>query len=103
MLVHRSSRTLTQTPLGFDTMDHLLDIVISPDRSKWRWKDEDEFKVAVEIGLYSMEKARAIRAEGERVIQLLEADQPPFCDGWERWSPSLERQNPVFPDAWDRI
>jgi len=94
---------LRRTSIGFDTMDHLLDIVISPDRSKWRWKDEGEFKEAVEIGLYSMEKAKAIRAEGERVIRLAEANQSPFCDGWERWSPPPEWQNPVFPDEWDRI
>jgi hypothetical protein len=94
---------LRRTSLGFDTMDHLLDIVISPDRSRWRWKDENEFREAVEIGLYSMEKARAIRAEGERVIRLLEADQSPFRDGWERWFPPSEWQNPVFPDDWDVI
>ena len=27
---------LLRTPIGFDTMDHELDIVISPDRSGWR-------------------------------------------------------------------
>jgi hypothetical protein len=94
---------LRRTSIGFDTMDHLLDIVISPDRSKWRWKDEDEFREAVEIGLYSKEEARAIRAEGERVIKLMEANQSPFCDGWERWSPPPEWQNPVFPANWDAI
>ncbi len=94
---------LRRTSLGFDTMDHLLDIVISPDRAKWRWKDEDEFREAVEIGLYSMEKASAIRAEGKRVIKLLETNQSPFFDGWERWSPPSEWQRPVFPDDWDRM
>lgn len=29
------------TRLGFDSMDHILDVVIEPDLS-WRWKDEDE-------------------------------------------------------------
>lgn len=27
---------LRRTPIGFDTMDHLLDIVISADRSEWQ-------------------------------------------------------------------
>ena len=30
-----------ESPFGFDTTDHLLDVWIEPDRS-WRWKDEDE-------------------------------------------------------------
>ena len=32
-----------RTKIGFDTMDQMLDIVISPDRKQWRWKDEEEF------------------------------------------------------------
>ncbi len=48
-----------RTATGFDTMDHLLDIVISPDLSKWKWKDEDEFEQAIAIGVYSPQEARA--------------------------------------------
>ena len=93
---------LRRTAIGFDTMDHLLDIVISPDRSEWQWKDEDEFQEAVAIGVYSPEEARAIRAEGERVIELLRTGQPPFCDGWDRWSPPAGWGIPQIPDGWDR-
>jgi hypothetical protein len=32
---------LRRTGIGFDTMDHILDVVISADRSEWHWKDED--------------------------------------------------------------
>ena len=59
---------LRRTAIGFDTNDHLLDIVISADRSVWRMKDEDEFEEAVRLGVFSQEEAQAIRAEGERVI-----------------------------------
>jgi hypothetical protein len=45
-----------ETSLGFDTTDHLLDIWIDPDRS-WRWKDEDHLAEAVDIGLFTAEKA----------------------------------------------
>ena len=34
---------LRRTPMGLDTMDQLLDIVIEPDLSSWHWKDENEF------------------------------------------------------------
>jgi hypothetical protein len=92
-----------RTELGFDSMDHLLDIVISPDRSAWHWKDEDEFEEAIKVGLYSSEEARAIRAEGERAIELLETGLQPFCDGWERWSPPAEWETPTLLEDWDKI
>jgi predicted RNA-binding protein associated with RNAse of E/G family len=94
---------LHRVPMGFDTMDHLLDIVISPDRSEWRWKDEDEFREAVAIGVFTPEEACAILAEGERVVKLVEAGESPFCDGWERWLPPAEWGIPDFPVDWDDI
>ncbi len=33
---------LARTAIGFDTVDHLLDVLIPMDRSSWAWKDEDE-------------------------------------------------------------
>ena len=60
-----------RTRIGFDTMDQMLDIVISPDRSSWYWKDEDEFSEAEAIGVYSQAKSQSIRQEGERVVAML--------------------------------
>jgi len=94
---------LRRTHLGFDTMDHLLDVVVSADQSSWRWKDEDEFAEAVAIGVYSPEEARLIRLEGERVIHNLQTRQSPFCDGWERWCPPGDWEIPKMPDGWDEI
>ena len=94
---------LRRTSIGFDTMDHLLDVVISSDRSEWWWKDEDEFREAIALGVYSAEEARAIRAEGERAIELMQANQSPFCDGWEDWSPPEEWEFPKLPVGWDNI
>lgn len=84
-------------------MDHILDIVIRPDWSEWWWKDEDELEDAVAVGLYSPVEARAIRTEGEQVIQMMEANQSPFCDGWENWSPLEEWKVPEFPIGWDDL
>jgi hypothetical protein len=92
-----------RTSIGFDTMDHFLDIVISPDCSRWRWKDEDEFAEAIAIGLYSPAQARAIREEGERVIEALRANQPPFCDGWPGWKPPVEWGILGLPEGWNDL
>jgi hypothetical protein len=94
---------LRRTRIGFDTMDQMLDIVINPDRTKWHWKDEDEFSEAEEIGVYSREKVQSIRQEGQRVIGLLNANASPFCDGWENWTPPREWGIPVFPLGWENL
>jgi hypothetical protein len=90
-----------RTPMGFDTMDLALDIVISPDRSRSRWKDEDEFNELIELGLISPTQAQLVRNEGETVIHLAENNKPPFCDGWENWQPPEDWPIPDFPDEWD--
>jgi hypothetical protein len=92
---------LRRTRIGFDTMDQMLDIVISPDGSGWDWKDEDEFSQAEAIGFYSHQKAKSIREEGWRVIKLLNANSPPFCDGWENWIQPVEWGIPKFPEGWE--
>ena len=94
---------LLRTELGFDSMDHMLDIVISPDLSEWRWKDEGEFAEAIAIGVYSPEEAAAIRKEGELAIDNLQKKQSPFCDGWENWLPPAEWGIPPLLEGWDQI
>ncbi len=93
---------LRRTKIGIDTMDQILDIVISPDRASWHWKDEDEFNEAGVLGVYSHAKVASIRAEGERVIALMQANAPPFCDGWEKWTPPAEWTIPKFPQGWEK-
>jgi predicted RNA-binding protein associated with RNAse of E/G family len=90
------------SPLGFDTTDHFLDIWVFPDRS-WRWKDEDDLDEAVDVGLFTLEEARAIRAEGERVVERAEAGTAPFDEGWESWRPDPEWPLPLLPRGWDRL
>jgi predicted RNA-binding protein associated with RNAse of E/G family len=75
---------LRRTPIGFDSFDHVLDIVVAPDGT-WRWKDEDELEEAIRIGLFTPDEAADIRAEGERVIARLTGLLP---TGWENWRPA---------------
>ncbi len=91
---------LRPTPLGFDTRDRALDIVVSPDRS-WAWKDEDHLEAATALGRFSAEEAASIREEAERVIRLIEAWAPPFCEGWEDWRPDPTWPLPELPPGWE--
>jgi predicted RNA-binding protein associated with RNAse of E/G family len=94
---------LRRTPLGFDTRDYFLDIVLKPDLTDWVWKDEDEFDEAIKLGIFSLEKAEEIRDEGKRVLNLVETKKAPFCDGWEDWSPPEKWVIPKFPEVWENI
>jgi hypothetical protein len=88
---------LRPTPLGWDTRDHALDIVVEPDGT-WCWKDEDHLAAAVARGRFSEQEARAIRAEGERVIAAR-----PWPTGWEEWRPDPGWPHPELPDGWDIV
>jgi uncharacterized protein len=74
---------------GFDTRDNFLDIQVSPDRS-WRWKDEDELELAVELGRRTREQAEAIQREAESIIPDIEAGSFPFDDSLIDWRPEPE-------------
>jgi len=90
-----------RTRFGFDHKDWLLDIVVSPDKSEWRWKDEDEVTEAVALGLMSPERARELRDEGERALAKLRANIAPFDRDWEAWRPDAAWSTPTLPDGWD--
>lgn len=91
---------LRRVGVGFDTVDHVLDIFVEPD-GRWRWKDEDEFAAACSIGRFSEQEANAIRAEGERVIAGIEAEGWPFGAGYEHWRPDPAWNIPSLPHNWD--
>lgn len=90
---------LERSPVGFDTVDYLLDIVVTPDLA-WRWKDEDEFAIAIEHELISPVLLHAVRAEGRRFIGEIEAGQWPFGHGLETWRPEPEWDIPAMPANW---
>ncbi|MEK6273738.1 MAG: DUF402 domain-containing protein [Actinomycetota bacterium] len=91
-----------ESPFGFDTTDHLLDIWVDPDRS-WRWKDEDHLAEALAGGLFTAEQANAMRAEGERVVERIEAWSAPFDEGWETWLPDPDWPLPSIPNGWEKL
>ncbi len=85
---------LRRTPLGLDTFDEKLDLIVRPDGS-YVWKDEDELEQAAAAGLLD---PAAVRAEAQRVLE-----EWPFPTGWEEWRPDPSWPIPQLPDGWDRV
>ncbi len=86
---------------GIESEDLFLDIVVNPDRS-WRWKDEDELVEAVLVGRLDADRARDIRAEGERVATMIDAGEWPFTPEAAMWRPEPEWPIPELPTGWDQ-
>ncbi|MEV0715577.1 DUF402 domain-containing protein [Asanoa sp. NPDC050611] len=88
---------------GIDTADHALDVLVAPDRS-WRWKDEDE--LAAKTGnadYWDAAGAAEIRANGEAVVELVEAGKFPFDGTWCDLRPAPSwRVSPGLLAGWDR-
>jgi hypothetical protein len=94
---------IQRTPLGFDTVDHALDVVIELDRSSWQWKDEDELAHAVRAGLFSEAEAADFYAWGERAVERILAAEPPFDREWGDWQPDPEWPLPQLHDGWHTV
>jgi Protein of unknown function (DUF402) len=94
---------LRRTSMGFDTRDHVLDVLIPPDGSGWRFKDEDELAEAVARGLYSPDEAGAFSAEGERAARRILSREPPFDRDWTGWRPDPIWGSLDLPDGWERL
>jgi hypothetical protein len=88
---------LVSTAIGFDTVEHVLDVVIAADRSSWRWKDEDELDEAVARGIFSAADVSTFRAWGERAVAHVVDRRPPFDRDWSGWRPDPSWTEPVLP------
>ncbi len=93
---------LRRTTLGFDIQDYQLDIVVGPNR-QWRWKDEHELDLAVELGRLTPEQGNAVRVEGKSAITQIESNTGPCAAGWEYWRPSADLQFPKLSSDWNDL
>jgi hypothetical protein len=94
---------LRRSAIGFDTLDHDLDVVIEPDRSSWRWKDEDHVAQGLRLGAYTEEDAASFRREAERGLRRVLDREPPFDRDWTEWRPDPRWPVPVLPAGWDVV
>jgi hypothetical protein len=93
---------LERTEFGFDYTDHVLDIEMSPDKSSWTWKDEEELAQMVEEGLFTQEQADDFRAWGETAVEQIRFETP-FDEDWSEWRPGPEWPLPELDEDWDEL
>lgn len=93
---------LGRTPVGFDTLDHKLDVIVELDGS-WRWKDEDQLAEIIERGLLDPEDEEPLRAEAEAAVRRILRHAPPFDRDWFSWRPDPSWPAPSLPEGWDRV
>ncbi len=91
-----------RTSIGFDTNDHMLDIVVEPDLT-WSWKDAEDFDRRVASGVYAVEFAASVREQAKPLIAAIESRAKPYCDGWEDWFPDSGWPLPVLPPQWNTL
>ena len=94
-------RPCRRTPDGIDTLDLLVDLVVTPDLSACRWKDEDEYAQGRRLGLITDALHRRVEAARQHVISLVESRQGPFAEGWSSWRPDPSWPLPALP--WARL
>jgi hypothetical protein len=94
-------RPLAPSQAGFDTVDHLLDVTIAPDRSAWSWKDEDELREAIAQGIFTEEDAEWFRFWGERGVEHVLLREPPFDREWADWRPDPGWRDVSLPANWE--
>jgi len=92
-------RLPVRTPLGIDTFDLLLDMVIAPDLTSWKWKDEDEYAHARRLGLIDDQEHRRVSRARERAVALVSSRGGPFAESRTSWRASPEWAVPVLPEV----
>jgi hypothetical protein len=93
---------LTRSRVGFDMLDHELDLW-SADGKTWHWKDDELLDQRVAEGLYTEEEARTIRAAGAQVRRDLETNGLWWDESWADWRPDPAWSPPALPAGWRKL
>jgi len=85
-----------------DTLDLELDLIVNPDFSM-RWKDVEEYQMAIDHSLISAEWVKEIEDTKPEILERIEKRQYPFDGSWLDWKPDLGWSPPELPENWDKI
>jgi hypothetical protein len=91
-----------RTPIGVDTTDNSLDLVVMPDFS-WHWKDEHLAQRWIDLGVYTRQDTDSFYEDGREVIANVEARRYPFDGSHLDWRPDPRWTTPTLHDGWDRV
>jgi predicted RNA-binding protein associated with RNAse of E/G family len=92
-----------RTPVGFDSLDHILDITVADDLSSWAYKDEDEYDWARRTHRISDDQAAAITQTAKQATRAMETRAWPFNADWSKWRPDPSWPKPALPATWRHI
>jgi len=94
-------RPFARTAIGYDTQDLELDIWI-PAGGSWQWKDMEALEDRVRDGRFTREEVDAIKAEGFRIAEDLDAGRRWWDERWRDFVPDPGWQLPAqLPAGWD--
>jgi len=89
-----------RTPLGFDTLDLDLDLVIDPSFN-WEWKDESEYREGIRSGGIRPEWVREVERAKPEVFERIEKRAYPLDASWLNFQPDPTWLLPCLPKNWD--
>ncbi|MFE5207735.1 DUF402 domain-containing protein [Streptomyces sp. NPDC056600] len=77
----------TRTPDGYDTLDLTVDLLVAPDLTTWRWKDEDEYAHVRRLGIVTDAEHEAVTSARDEALAMIEERSGPFADAaaWQTW------------------
>lgn len=93
---------LRRSEVGFDTLDHKLDVIVELDGS-WRWKDEDELAESIGRGLIPATHEPKLRDAAVGAVGRILDREPPFDRDWTTWRPDPSWPVPELPEGWERV
>jgi len=85
-----------------DTLDLDLDLIIAPDFT-FEWKDEDDYRQAIEHEIIFPEWVGGIESAKPEIFERFEKRQYPFNGAWLDWMPDPNWSPPTLPENWDKM
>jgi Protein of unknown function (DUF402) len=93
-------RPWTRTPIGFDSTDLAVDLVVTPALEP-AWKDLVGFDQRIALGLIGASEAESVRRSMRMVEERIAARAGVFDGSLVDWKPEPDWPVPQLPDAWD--
>ena len=92
-----------RTPIGYDTQDLELDVVVQPD-SSWELKDDELMDERVAEGRWTAEKVAGIRRLGQDICARLDRGERWWPQEYRNWKPDPSWVVPQgYPPGWESV